>query len=258
MNVQPPRGFSFAKDGNRPDENEDAARYSIPEPPDCSGRPVRLVIADGATESAFSKRWANILVNRFVDARPLDMANLSEETFSRWLEPCQREWDRHVGCRNIPWHGRTKIKAGAMATFVGVHVRPAGGNGELVWQATAVGDSCLFIIREGHLHTAFPVDDPGEFGNTPPLVCSNPSIGSGYEQFQQRGGCCRRGDLFILATDAVACWALTQHRQGADPWSAIAELLQDPLLYRERWIAERRADRTMRNDDATLLAVRIG
>ena len=258
MKVQPPRGFSVAKAGNRPDENEDAARYSIPEPLDCSGRPARLAIADGATEVAFSKEWANILVNRFVDTHPLDMANLSEETFSRWLEPCQERWDLGVRRRNIPWHGRAKVKAGAMATFLGIHMRPGGGRSELVWRATAVGDCCLFIVREGRLHTAFPVDDPGEFGNTPPLVCSNPAIGMGWQQIQHREGCCQKGDLVILTTDAVACWALTQHQQGEDPWSIILEICNGPIPCREQWVAARRADHTMRNDDATLLAVRIG
>ena len=257
MKVQSPRGFSVVKAGNRPDENEDTARLSIPEPWDRSGRPARFAIADGATEAAFSKEWANILVNRFVDAHPLDMSNLSAAMFCQWLEPCQQEWGRQMRYRNIPWHGLAKVKTGAAATFLGVHMRPGGGRSELVWQATAVGDCCLFIVREGRLHTAFPVDDPGEFGNTPPLVCSNPSTGLGYEQMQQRGGYCRRGDLLILTTDAIACWALTQHQQGADPWSIIEELCNDLLSYREQWVVERRADHTMRNDDATLLAVRI-
>ena len=257
MRVQPPRAFSFAKAGNRPAENEDAYNMSIPEPRGASAWTARLAIADGATEAAFSKEWARMLVNNFVDGEPLDMGSLSAETLTRRLEPCREKWNREVLRRDIPWHGRAKVKAGAMATFLGINLRATGGVGELHWQAVAVGDCCLFIVREGRLHTAFPVDDPGDFNNTPHLVSSNPSAGIGEDRIKQLEGWCRKGDLVILATDAVACWALNRHRQRADPWSELAGICRRPLEYRERWVAELRADRAMRNDDASLLAVQV-
>lgn len=257
MRVQPPRAFSFAKAGNRPAENEDAYNMSIPEPRGASAWTARLAIADGATEAAFSREWARLLVNNFVDGEPLDMGSLSAETFARRLEPCREKWNRDVLRRNIPWHGRAKVKQGAMATFCGINIRSATDGGSLAWQALAVGDCCLFIVREGRLHTAFPIDDPGDFNNTPHLVSSNPSAGIGEDRVKQLEGRCRKGDLVILATDAVACWALARHRQRTDPWSELAGICRRPLEYRERWVAELRADRAMRNDDATLLAVQV-
>ncbi len=256
MKVQPYRSFSVAKLGNGPDENEDACRVAIPEPADCRERPARLAIADGATEAAFSREWANLLVDRFVDQEPLDPQNPSEATLAAWLEPCRTEWNESVRRRSIPWHGRAKVRAGAMATFLGVNLQGNAG-GELRWKAVAVGDCCLFVVREGCLHTAFPVDDPSDFGNTPHLLCSNPDSDLATGHISTSGGICQRGDVIILATDAVACWALTQRRRGADPWSALAGLHNGSNADRERWVAERRADRSMRNDDATLLAVRI-
>ena len=255
MRVPPFRSFSVAKLGNRPDENEDACRGALPHPRNGQTRPARLAIADGATEAAFSREWANILVDRFVDHEPLDLDNLPEETLAEWLEPCQAKWSERVQRRNIPWHGRAKVRAGAMATFLGVNLQ-AGPGGELRWNAVAVGDCCLFVVREGRLHTAFPVDDPADFSNTPHLICSNPATGVATEHIQPLEGRCRRGDLIILATDAVACWALNQHRRGQDPWSVLAGLYDSSDADRERWVAARRADRSMRNDDATLLAVR--
>ena len=256
MRVQTPRSFSFAKAGNRPDENEDAIRYAIPQSTGCTDPPARLAVADGATEAAFSREWANILVDQFVDAEPMDMTGLSEEALDRWLEPCREEWRAGLQRRDIPWHGRAKVKAGAMATFLGVNLRSSGA--ELWWDALAMGDCCLFIVRQGRLHTAFPVDDPGDFNNTPHLLCSNPDTAMGGHQSLRRDGRFRKGDLFILATDAVACWALTQHRLEEDPWTTLAELCYGPPEHRQPWVAERRADHSMRNDDATLLAVRIG
>ncbi len=257
MRVQPPRAFSFAKAGNRPAENEDAYNMSIPEPRGASAWTARLAIADGATEAAFSREWARLLVNNFVDGEPLDMGSLSAETLSRRLEPCREKWNRDVLRRNIPWHGRAKVKQGAMATFCGINIRPAAGVGSLAWQALAVGDCCLFIVREGRLHTAFPVDDPTQFGNTPSLLSSNPANSTGTGQMQLRMGECRQGDLVILATDAVACWALTRESRHDDPWSTLRKLCQEPPQRREDWVAEHRADGAMRNDDATLLMATI-
>ena len=255
MRMPPYRSFSVAKLGNEPDENEDACRGAVPEPTDCRERPARLAIADGATEAAFSREWATILVDRFVDHGALDLDDPSAETLTAWLEPCRREWGERARRRSVPWHGRAKVRAGAMATFLGVNLQADAG-GTLRWQAVAVGDCCLFVVREGDLHTAFPIDDPSYFGNTPHLLCSNPATDLATEHIKSAQGLCQPGDLIILATDAVACWALTQRRRGHDPWSALAGLHDSSDADRERWVAERRADRAMRNDDATLLAIR--
>ena len=257
MRVQPYRWFSVEKLGNRSTENEDACRAAIPEPTDCRRGPVRLAIADGATEAAFSGEWANLLVHRFVDREPLDLNDPSPETRAAWLEPCRKEWDERVRQRNIPWHGRAKVRAGAAATFLGVNLQ-ADASGALWWKAVAVGDSCLFIVRDECLHDAFPVADPNDFGDTPHLIYSNSATEVATGHIRTSAGMCQRGDLIILATDAVACWALTQDRQGRDPWSTLAGLYDSSDADRERWVAERRADRSMRNDDATLLAVRVG
>ena len=257
MRVLPPRSFSCAKAGNQPSENEDACRASIPEPGGSSAWTARLAIADGATEAAFSREWARLLVDRFVDGAPLDVDRLSGETFTHWLEPCREQWNRDALRRNIPWHGRAKVKQGAMATFCGINIRSTADGGSLAWQALAIGDCCLFIVREGRLHTAFPVDDPAQFGNTPSLLGSNAANSVWTGQMQRKTGECRRGDLVVLATDAVACWVLAQERRRDDPWSTLRELCRERPDHREGWVVDRRADGAMRNDDATLLMVRI-
>ena len=45
----------------------------------------------------------------------------------------------------------------------------------LSWQAVAVGDSCLFVVRGGRLYSSFPLEDTAQFDNSPALVCSNPA-----------------------------------------------------------------------------------
>ena len=266
MRLDPYREFSMAKSGNRAVENEDAQRATIP-PGESSlkpraglptpVRPARFAVADGATEAAFSREWAELLVNRFVDDEPLDLTNMSRELLDHWLKPCRAEWDRRVQSRNIPWFGLAKVRAGSMATFLGVEFREEPVSRALRWRAVAVGDSCLFIVKNGSLQTAFPIQDPGDFGDMPALVGSNPAHAVAEEHIRRLEGICQRGDRVVLATDAVACWALTQHRDGNNPWRQFEEMYGASDEYRERWVAERRADGSMRNDDVTLLATRV-
>jgi hypothetical protein len=55
------RAFALHKDGNRPDEYEDAY----------AGNPRvgRFAVADGASESSFAALWAKLLVDGFVATR---------------------------------------------------------------------------------------------------------------------------------------------------------------------------------------------
>lgn len=266
MKVQHYHSLSVTKSGNDTGENEDAWRGVIPidrdrparAPSVYQDRPALFAVADGATEAAFSKDWARLLVNRFVDEAPLDIDNLTEASFARWLEPCREERDRSVGReRDIPWHGRAKVRAGAMATFLGVQFWQVPKTRELMWKAVAVGDCCLFVVREGDLRIAFPTDDPSDFGDMPSLVCSNPARAVRQDQITRSDGDCQKGDIYILATDAIACWALKQHRKGANPWLDLEDVCYGPNEKRAAWVARHRTDRSMRNDDATVLTVRI-
>ena len=45
---------------------------------------------------------------------------------------------------------------------------------EGTWRAIAVGDSCIFQVRDEQLNASFPITEPGAFGHSPPLVPSKP------------------------------------------------------------------------------------
>ncbi len=256
MTLQPPKRLWLPKAGNRPDEYEDAAQAVYPQRIGASGRrTVRVAVADGASESAFAREWANILTDAFVD-RPLDIPGLTEDTLYDWLAPAQAAWHAAVPWERVPWHGEAKARAGAFASLVGLTLGAApDAPGGLRWQAVAVGDSCLFIVRRGRLHVAFPLDDAAQFDNTPDLVCSNPdNAGALWECVRRGGGACAPGDLFILASDALACWFLAANAAGERPWETLLAL--DAPEWDE-WIAQRRRAGAMRNDDTTLVAIAV-
>ena len=254
--LQPAREFWLPKAGNRSDEYEDAYRAVYPDSDDASPELVAsAAVSDGASESAFAREWANVLTDAFVD-RPLDLANIDEKSLSEWLKVAQDDWHECVSWDRIPWHGEAKARAGASATLVGLTISAVDDDSErLSWQAIAVGDSCLFVIRDGQLHRSFPLDTSEEFDNYPPLVSSNRAASDGiWEDMQSASGESESGDALILVSDAIACWFLARIEAGEEPLEVLMEMEESTW---SAWVEEQRNAGLMRNDDTTLLIIEI-
>lgn len=251
MPLCPPRRLQTPKAGNRPEEYEDASRvvYSV------EADAARIALCDGASESAFARSWAQVLTDACV-SRPLDLTELTSSSLAGWLGPCQEKWSQAVPWERIPWHGEAKTRAGALAALLALTVNltpnPSGG---FPWQAAAVGDCCLFVVRDGGLNLAFPMDSAVQFNNTPSLICSNPANNRGlWGRVSQLSGEFRSGDVVILASDALAAWLLKEYESGGKPWETLLSL---DLAEWEDWVQERRAERSMRNDDTTLIIIPV-
>ena len=257
MDLLPPQKLQSPKSGNRPDECEDDCWVVYPLRLGHSGKDkARIGLADGASESAFARDWAKILTKDFVD-RPLNLSDPALDSLEQWLVPCQEKWNQAIPWERIPWHGESKTRAGALATLLGLTFsRTPGHPRSLSWNAFAVGDSCLFLIRQDELILSFPMDDTTQFNNTPALLCSNPANNRlVWESVQQIGGTCKAGDIFILASDALACWLLGQCAAVGKPWQTLLAL--DAAEW-DDWVQGQRQERLMRNDDTTLIIVQVG
>ena len=252
MPLQPPIKFQSPKAGNRPDECEDAYMAAYPYQPG----PARIALCDGASESAFARQWAQILAAAFV-RRPLPSPHLDNSSLAAWLKPCEKEWRQAVPWHRIPWHGEAKTRAGAMAALLGITIDPTPNrSGGFQWQAIAVGDCCLFLIRGNAIARSFPLENSGQFNNTPSLICSNPDNNHGlWHRVSQISGECRPGDVMILTSDALACWILKQYESGSQPWQTLLPLRPGPQW--ETWLQSRREERAIRNDDTTLITIKI-
>ena len=256
MALRPPKTFWLPKAGNSSEEYEDASLVVYPQRMGEAGRlTARAVVCDGASESAFAREWANVLAEAFV-SRPLDICGLTEDYMCDWLALAQEDWHVGVPWDRIPWHGEAKARAGAFATLLGLTFAVAPGRSPgLNWQALAVGDSCLFVIRAGRLSQCFPLEDAAEFDNNPALVCSNPdSVGKLWASVRRTGGKCLPGDSFILASDAIACWLLDRDAESEMPWNTLLAL--DASVW-PAWVEEQRSAGLMRNDDTTLVIIRV-
>jgi hypothetical protein len=231
--------FRLPRHGHGTDECQDAAAAD-PER-------GRYAVADGASESAFAGTWARLLVESFVAA-----GNGAEGM--PWLGQAQQRFAAAVrrapGEPEPPWYLETGLRQGAFATFLGV-VLDGGG-----WRALAVGDSCLFQVRQDCLVQAFPVERSDDFGATPWLVGSRPApVGAGGAPGLCRRGEWQSGDHLLLMTDALAQWFLAEAEAGRRPWQALERLqIGGPAAF-AGWVNDQRGLRRLRNDDVTLLTV---
>lgn len=235
----------------------------------------RFAIADGAAESPYSSLWAQLLVEEFV--------RQSERlpSWTSWLPSLQERWSAQVTVYErwaaytpqsvngttpttekteaaVPWYLEPGLMQGAFSTFLGLVIEGRS------WYAVAVGDSCLFQVRQDEMIRAFPLTRAADFSNAPWLVGSRTSpIEVPHKNGLQQRGDCQPGDRLYLMTDALAHWFLLQAEADGKPWLAF-----EPLVYTAgdgasaqqafaAWIEQLRAARQLRNDDVTLLVISL-
>ncbi len=211
-----------------------------------AGQAWRCAVADGATEAAFTAIWAKILVRAFV------MGHLDAPEFEAELAPLRAQWvaavQRSLGDKPVPWYVEEKRRAGAFAAFVGLTLWEGG------WSALAVGDCCLFHVRDGELLRSFPLTRADEFGSRPLLVPTNPAR-EDPGAVRVATGVWRAGDAFLLMSDALAAWFLREHERGNMPWPLPVGRGPDRDGAFAAWIDELRRTHELRNDDVTLVQV---
>jgi hypothetical protein len=265
------------KAGSRPDECEDAGLvWDRAEPGvDGDGRPVRSLyaaVSDGASESLLARAWAEQLVNDVIDSMCVGRdwwrepgyfaKDLIERSALRWESfLVQYQENRAAQGRPITWYEQPGLEKGAFATVLGVEMRGTlldTGETRWSWHACALGDSCLFQVRDGAVHTSFPVTDLAEFGITPMLLGSR---NRDWELVARRmtvaHGELEPGDELLLATDALAAWTLAGEAAGLLPGMQLAAIAPQGEEQFAEWIAHQRSGGHMRNDDVTLIRTRV-
>ncbi|HEV2327951.1 MAG TPA: hypothetical protein VGY56_04075 [Verrucomicrobiae bacterium] len=232
--------FWLPKNGSSEAEYEDASAIA-------EGK-LRFAVADGATETSFSKIWAKQLVRAFVDGR-LSIPIVTDE-----LGPLQSRWQKIVHRHPLPWYAEEKASDGAFAAFVGLQFFDARSETDVKtnWRAAAAGDSCLFQLRDGKIVESFPLEDSGSFNDRPNLLGSVANGNGSLETMSRAGGPVFAGDVFFLMTDAIACWFLKEHERGNKPWDLLQG--QDQSSFRDL-VTNLRAEKEMKNDDVTLVRI---
>ncbi|HML20768.1 MAG TPA: protein phosphatase 2C domain-containing protein [Aggregatilinea sp.] len=247
------RVFWLPKTGNTAEEYEDA--FYPNRDGDYGGTQLRFAVADGASEGMLSGQWAQILVRAYCRAiNTSQMPDLLARALPSW-----RDWKQHYldlrerQGRPVMWFEEPGLEKGAFSTLLGLTLRDGDDPG---WNATALGDSCMFQVRAGALVTAMPIDDAEAFGSRPFLIASNPARNNGLlERVHYATGDWQPGDRFYLMTDALAHWFVRECEAGATPWTAILAA-EDPDAF-DAWTATLKREHQIRNDDITLLCLEV-
>ena len=175
----------------------------------------------------------------------------------RWLASPTQVWNEGIHWDRLPWFAVEKARQGPISTLLGVTFawpnpnRKRGTGATVRWRAIAVGDSCLFQIRDDEVIVCFPVTRCADFGTTPPLLSTQLEYNRrSLNYLQHHDGACQLGDLFVLATDALAAWFLCRVETGEQPWRDLVGLNTEKFV---ELVERLRQERAMRNDDVTLL-----
>lgn len=226
-------GVSLPKAGHAWEENEDAFALAV------DGMwPIHAAVADGATESAFARAWAQTLVQGYASGTG-DTPRAMHERLPAW----QAAWQQEISVRSdqLPWYAAAKAEEGAYAALIGFTLYPSH-----TWQATAIGDCCLFHVRGGTVRQTWPFTEAEAFGYHPALVPSR--SGTDGPEIAVQDGAWAPGDTFWLASDAVAAWLMH---------TGIADLhTQGPEAVRAR-LQHARAEGALRNDDSTFAVLHL-
>lgn len=217
----------------------------------------RCALADGATDTVFSKRWAELLMSGYA------INEWSEKSISsQSLAGLRERWESHVAVKELPWYTLEKAKRGAAAALVSLRISDVGRR----WSGVAIGDSCLFHIRNRTVIARLPEFSASDFSNVVSLVSTNnESIDDDFEQLKHLRDKDNwlPGDRFYLMSDALASWFIKKIEDGKQ-FQAITLLGRfDTQLEFERFVtAERKkvsssGARALPDDDTTLIVVEV-
>lgn len=235
-----------AKKGNAQCEWEDA----------CAGNLDlgTFAIADGASEGIFSRLWADLLTRRFVEQHP-DFTDPCQ--IANWIQRCRSEWMRDINYHSLRYTQQMKVDTiGTGSTLLTLHIMcpsDSSNKDQLSgsWEASAIGDCCLFWIRGNRLLGTFPCIDSKQFGNTPALVRTKPDVPMPGPSFAR--GKWQKGDLFLLATDSVSQYLLANCTDSLTPnWQRYWSMESDEWRLE---IDQLREQGKIVNDDSTMLLV---
>lgn len=210
-------------------------------------------ISDGATHAIYSEIWAEILVNSF------ETLNIFSKdvffNFDAWINQCQKLWqnkEEELKRKNLPWFTLKKLNSGSYATFLGLRFKiPKDSIQKARWKCIAIGDSCLFVVKDDKLKYRFPIKDSKDFSSTPNLISTkNNDVVS---KVNTRIGKLANGYQFYLMTDALAKWFLEKFQNNQQPWQELNKIENKPDFIKT--IDSLRKQEGLVNDDVTLIVI---
>lgn len=233
------------KKGNTAEEYEDAA--APVDRVETDTVQFRCAVADGATETSFSRTWAKLLVDGYVDGT--ERAALKEK------------WSESISGKQLAWYAEEKAQSGAYAALVGLVINDAADGGGKTWTCEALGDSCLIMVRDSKFVEQFPLTHSDEFNSSPILICSSSPDGEAEEDLVKKTGEWQSGDVFYLLSDAIARWTYKRQEDHGDGSVWLKSMMDggefDAFVELQRELTDSEMRPLLRNDDVTLMRIML-
>lgn len=230
------------KSGNTVAECEDALSFKL------TKSFLKVALADGATESSFAKEWANLLTGDLVKSK-----NFSLKDITGRLPALRNQWLMEVTRIPLPWYAEAKLEKGAFSTLLGINIDLR----KKIYSCIGIGDCCLFQVRDYDVIFSFPVQESGEFSNSPFLLTTKSDDDKELKLYlKEAKGAIEKGDYLILMSDALAYWFASENEKAERPWEILLGRSEDTSKNAfEDWLNDKRRERQIKNDDTTLLII---
>ncbi len=229
------------KEGSNEDQYEDACAFA---PRGENGDALTVALSDGASAAVFARDWANLLVQDFATGAPFPDSDADVHARVAALAPL---WRANVEDRATSWWAQEKLPSGSAATLLVVDFDAAA----MRWQARAVGDVCLFVVRAEKLKYAFPITKSARFDDRPGLLTT--VLSHTPPKIARFGAELMPNDRFFLMTDALAAYFLQEFEAKHKPWNDLP--VTNPVL--ADFIKPRRDKGVLKNDDVTLVEITL-
>ena len=171
----------------------------------------------------------------------------------------KKQWLQSLANKQLEWYAEQKAESGAYAALLGLTLQSSDNGGS--WEAEAIGDCCLMLVRDGNLIEKFPLTESEQF-NSSPVLLSSTSDGEEAELEEalvKISGSWQPGDVFYLMSDAIARWAYQRQEEHSDAVLFLKGMLEqkdiEQLAEVQRTLLDADSRPLMRNDDITLMRV---
>ncbi len=236
------------------------------------GARLRFAVADGVTTSFYSGYWANQLASLFGAGHLQDEDDHWENKLAEWTCIAHANWQSYM--RTLDEEGKLGFisknhllqRTRAAATFCGLEIQGSqDATNAIPWRLIAVGDSCAIHLSpsqpDGFVFS-YPCETSAAFS------CATAAI-LNYEdpvpkQFKKvtPPRVLMKGDVVILATDALCEWLLKLAERGEPVWKTILDVARrgnDAFL---DLVGQARRDLNidcrLKDDDVALVIIRVG
>jgi hypothetical protein len=262
---EPQRGrfFVVAKNNDSLVKCEDACAFSESH--------LVYALADGTSSSNFPRPWASLLARSWVENSAELVRSMKNQQMENWLDVQRAHWQKWIyqtwlpgiNERNAaqrqpltaPEVAEEVIAGGASATLLGLRLFAR----ERMWECVAVGDTCLFRVsasfQQNGSYQAFPLARFADFNATPSSLSTIPNL---HPRIERTRGVIDPGDIFFLATDALAAWILQRLELGdTTVWQRLLQIQSNKQFstFVNQMRNTSRSQYRMNDDDTSLFII---